>query len=77
MRTVVTMPTSSSTWANAATRAAEKVQKEKPQATAFPGVEIDGMPIQPASFDFSVKDRQVMQVLDARGSAMGAMATRI
>jgi hypothetical protein len=59
------------------TRAAEKAQSEKPQAASFPGLEIEGMGIQPASFDFSAKDQQVMQVLGARGSALNEMAHTI
>ncbi|MFA4873725.1 MAG: hypothetical protein WC956_08935 [bacterium] len=58
-------------------RAAEKVQKERPQAAAFPGVEIDGMPVQPASYDLSARDQQVMKVLDARGTSMSAMSQQI
>ncbi len=56
------------------TRAAEKAQKERPQQASFPGLEIEGMPVQPASFDLSARDQQVMQVLDARGGALNEMA---
>ena len=55
-------------------RAAEKMQKERPQQASFPGLEIDGMGPRPASFDISTRDQQVMQVLDARGGALNEMA---
>ncbi|MFA4970980.1 MAG: hypothetical protein WC683_00100 [bacterium] len=54
--------------------AAEKMQRERPQQAAFPGLEIEGMAAQPASFDMSARDQQVMQVLGARGNSMTSMA---
>lgn len=56
------------------TRAAEKAQKERPQQASFPGLEIEGMAVQPASFDISARDQQVMQVLGARNGALNEMA---
>ncbi len=58
-------------------RAAEKMQRDQPQQASYPGIEIDGMAMQPASFDLSARDQQVMQVLDARGGSMSAMSQRI
>jgi len=58
--------------------AAEKAQKERPQQASFPGLEIGGMPMaQPASFDLSARDQQVMQVLGARGGSMNEMSQGI
>jgi hypothetical protein len=58
-------------------RAMEKAQREQPQPMAFPGLEVEGMGPQPASFDMGSRDRQVMQVLDARGAALNSMAQKI
>ncbi|MBN1282900.1 MAG: hypothetical protein JXA24_03920 [Proteobacteria bacterium] len=58
-------------------KAAEKMQRDAPQQAAFPGLEVGGMPVQPASFDISARDQQVMQVLDARGGSMTDMSQRI
>jgi hypothetical protein len=55
-------------------KAAEKAQRERPQQASFPGLEIDGMQMQPASFDLSNRDRQIMDVLGARGHSMSDMA---
>lgn len=54
--------------------AAEKAQKERPQQASFPGLEIDGMQMTPASFDLSARDQQIMNVLGARGHSMSDMA---
>jgi len=54
--------------------AAEKMQREKPQQAFFPGLEVEGMPVQPASFDLSARDQQIMNVLDARGHSLSDMA---
>ena len=56
------------------TTAIEKQQKEQQTQVAFPGLEMGGMGIQPAAFDMSTRDRQVMQVLDARGHSMTDMS---
>lgn len=58
-------------------KAAEKAQKERPQQASFPGLEIGGMQMTPASFDLSSRDQQIMNVLGARGHAMGDMAGMI
>jgi hypothetical protein len=54
--------------------AAEKAAKERPQQASFPGLEIDGMQMTPASFDMSARDQQIMNVLGARGHSMSDMA---
>jgi hypothetical protein len=63
--------------ARANQRAAEKVQREAPQQAVFPGLEIGGMGIQPASYDLSARDRDVMNVLDSRGASMNQMSMSI
>lgn len=57
--------------------AAEKAQQERPQQASFPGLEIGGMQMTPASFDLSARDQQVMNVLGARGHSMTDMANGI
>ena len=58
--------------------AAEKAAQQAPQQASFPGLEIDGMPAaQPASFDLSARDQQVMDVLGARGGSMTDMSQSI
>lgn len=54
--------------------AAEKAAQERPQQASFPGLEIDGMQMTPASFDMSARDQQIMNVLGARGHSMSDMA---
>jgi hypothetical protein len=61
----------------AAQRAAENAQKNAPQQASFPGLEIGGAQIEPASFDLSMRDRAVMNVLGNRGTAMNQMAQQI
>lgn len=63
--------------AKAYSKAAEKMQRDNVQQAVFPGVEIEGMSVEPASYDLSARDQQVMQVLGARGGAMGAMSQKI
>ena len=58
-------------------KAAEKAQRERPQQAMFPGLEIGGVQMTPASFDLSGRDQRVMQVLDARGHSMTDMANGI
>ena len=55
-------------------KAAEKMQREAPQQASFPGLEVEGMAVQPASFDMSARDQQVMTVLGARGNSMTQMS---
>jgi hypothetical protein len=57
--------------------AAEKAQREQPQQASFPGLEIDGMQMSPASFDLSARDQQIMNVLGSRGHSMSDMAGSI
>ncbi len=52
--------------------AAEKAARERPQQASFPGLEIGSM--QMTSAGVSNSDRQVMQILDARGHSMSDMA---
>jgi hypothetical protein len=61
----------------AARRSAENAQKASPQQASFPGLEIGGGQIEPASYDLSTRDQEVMKVLGTRGSAMGQMAQGI
>ncbi len=57
---------------------AEKMQRERTTQVVFPGMEMHGgHGPQPAAFDFSASDQQVMQVLDARGGAMNDMAHQL
>jgi hypothetical protein len=58
-------------------RAMEKMQREQATNVVFPGLEPGGTGIRPAAFDHSVRDQQVMDVLDARGGAMSGMAREI
>lgn len=58
-------------------RAAEKMQREQATQVVFPGLESPGTGIRPAAFDLSVRDQQVMDVLDARSGAMTGMAEKI
>lgn len=55
----------------------EKAQREQNTQVSFPGLQIDGSSIQPAGFDISASDEQVMNVLFARNDAMTQMAQQI
>lgn len=63
----------------AATKAAEKQQREQNTMVSFPGLDIGGgaQAIAPASFDMSAREQAVMNVLDTRGGAMQDMARAI
>lgn len=50
----------------------EKAQRDA-QPASFPGIELDGSQLEPAAFDLSNRDQQVMKVLDARGGATNQM----
>ncbi|MFH0800481.1 MAG: hypothetical protein V2A66_09925 [Pseudomonadota bacterium] len=59
-------------------KAAEKQQRENPTQVSFPGLNLGGSsPIEPASFDISASEGEIMKVLDARAGAMSGMAQRI
>lgn len=62
--------------ARTAQKQAEKVQREQATTVSFPGLSTGEGP-QPASFDMSMGDQDVMRVLNARGSSMTDMAQRI
>lgn len=64
--------------ARASSRAMEKAQREQATNVVFPGLQPgSGTGIRPAAFDHSVRDQQVMNVLDARSGAMTGMAREI
>lgn len=63
--------------AKAAGRAQEKAQREQNTMVSFPGLDIGGSAIAPASYDMSVRDTEIMGVLGARGNSMTDMAQRI
>lgn len=54
-------------------------QMQKQQAAAqpvsYPGMELDAGGVSPASFDVSVQDAQIMNVLFSRGDAQTAMTS--
>ena len=59
----------------AQTKMIEKQQREQATNVVFPGMEMGGgRGPQPAAFDISARDQQVMNVLDARGGSMTDMA---
>ncbi len=55
-------------------KVAEK-QQQAMQPVSYPGMELDYSSMSPASFDVSSGDRQVMQVLGARGNMQTEMTT--
>ena len=58
-------------------KAMDKAQREQATNVVFPGLESGGTGIRPAAFDHSIRDQQVMDVLDASNGAMTGMAHRI
>lgn len=64
--------------ARSAVKQAEKAGREQATTVSFPGLDMgNGSAIRPASFDVSMRDQEVMRVLEARGSSMMEMANRI
>lgn len=61
----------------AAQKQMEKAQQQSQTRVSFPGLQFDSSAIQPAGFDISASDAQVMNVLFARNDAMTEMAQRI
>jgi len=61
----------------AAQKQMEKAQRESHTQVSFPGLQFDSSALQPASFDISANDQQVMDVLFARNDAMMEMAHSI
>jgi len=56
----------------------EKQQREQTTNVVFPGMEMGaGHGPQPAAFDLSARDQQVMNVLDARGGSMSDMTRNL
>lgn len=61
--------------ARTAARQAEKAQREQATTVSFPGLSLgETGGIEPASFDMSMRDQEVMRVLNARGGSMTEMA---
>ena len=61
-------------------KAAQKQMQQMQQQNipvSFPGLEMGNAGIQPASFNMSARDEQIMDVLFARNSAMNQMAHMI
>lgn len=56
---------------------AEKMQREQQTNVSCPGLEMGGSAIQPANYDLSMSDEQVMDVLWARNDSMSQMAHSI
>lgn len=64
--------------ARTAQKQAEKAQREQATTVSFPGLSMgEAGGIAPASFDMSMRDQEVMRVLNARGGSMTDMAQRI
>lgn len=61
----------------AAQKQMEKMQREQQTQVAFPGLQMGQPGIQPAGFDISARDAQVMDVLFTRGDVMTQMAHSI
>lgn len=57
-----------------AQRQMQQLQNESQRNVAFPGLQIDESALQPAGYDLSVRDEQVMNVLFARSDSMSQMA---
>lgn len=56
--------------------AAEKAKREANMNVSFPGLQI-GQGVQPAAWDLSARDREVMQVLDYRAGSIQQMNQQI
>ena len=63
--------------ARSAQKQMEKMQRDGQTQVSFPGLQMDQGAIQPASFDMSANDEQVMSLLFARNDAMTQMAHSI
>jgi hypothetical protein len=55
----------------------EKAQRDSQTQVSFPGLQFDSSAIQPAGFDISANDQEIMNVLFARNDAMTEMAHMI
>ena len=58
-------------------KAAEKMQRERATTVSFPGLQFGSSAVQPAAFDMTGRDQDVMRVLEARGGSMTEMAKLI
>lgn len=62
--------------ARAYNKAMEKQQRDQATNVSFPGLDVGGG-MQPASFDMSTGDQEVMRVLGARGNSLTEMSQSI
>lgn len=58
-------------------KAADKAQRESQTMVSFPGLQMGGGGLAPASFDLSSRDQDVMGVLGARAGSLKAMSRAI